>query len=62
MSGTGAGLFTPPANALSTMYYYKTKTKFQRLLSDKFIHLNIRKETPAVQLRGQGADKAQEVL
>lgn len=48
MSGIGAGLFTPPANALSTMYYYKTKTKFQRLLSDKFIHLNIRKETPAV--------------
>lgn len=48
MSGIGACLFTPPANALSTMYYYKTKTKFQRLLSDKFIHLNIRKETPAV--------------
>ena len=57
MSGIGAGLFTPPANALSTMYYYKTKTKFQRLLNDKFTHVNIRKETLAVFLHDRLSER-----
>lgn len=42
-----------PANALSTTYYYKTKTKFQWLQSDKFTHLNIRKVTSAVFLHNR---------
>lgn len=58
MSGIGAGLFTPRADALSIMYYYKTKTKFQWLLSDKFTHLNIRKETLAVFLHDRQSELA----